>query len=349
MQELDRTEEALEEYRRAAELDPGNTGAHNNAGIALAELGRDAEAVACFDRAINLDPANFDLHCNKALSLQGLGLHGQALAHFDRAAELSPGSADAYDGRLSCLSELGLPDKPIGRYARESLGPAAPAPREAVPGAPGRPEAALAAEPGDGREQLVRSLLSKDESDVLEFKSWLGMRREDAQKQGRVNEKIARALCCMVNTRGGDLLIGVGDDGSVEGLAPGGARLSRKERDKMLTRMANVIVEYFGAEHDGHFDREIVGVDRFDILHCAVTASKNGPVLLKKRLEGKHDFFVRAGSTCRPLGTKEALEYVKTKWPERAADRQATGRSEINEGGELAGDVQGVDIGFPVG
>ena len=311
-------------------------------------MGRDAEAVECFDRAIGLDPGNFGLHSNKAFSLQRLGLHRQALVHFDRAAELSAGSADAYVERLACLSELGLPDEAIGHYAK-SLGLAAPAPEGAAPDAPGRPEAVPAAEPGDGREQLVKSLLSKDESDVLEFKSWLGMRRDDAQKRDRMSEKIARVVCAMVNTRGGDLLIGVDDDGNVEGLAPGGARLSRKERDETLTWMANVIVEYFGAEHDGHFDREVVGVDGFDILHCAVTASKNGPILLKKRLEGKHDFFMRAGSTCRPLGTKEALEYVKTKWPGRAADRQATGRSETNEGGELAGAVQGVDIGFPVG
>ena len=53
------------------------------------------------------------------------------------------------------------------------------------------------------------------------------------------------------------------------------------------------------------------------MLCCAVDASEDGPVALKKRLDGKHDFFVRAGSTCRSLNSKEVLGYVKTRWPGR--------------------------------
>ena len=131
--------------------------------------------------------------------------------------------------------------------------------------------------------------------------------------------KIAKELCSFVNTEGGDLLIGVGDGGDVEGLAPGGGRLLRKERDEMQAWLTNVIVDYFGAEHDGRFDRDIVEVDGLDVLHCAVAASKNGPVVLRKRLEGKHYFFVRAGSSCRALDMKRMPEYVKTRWPGRTS------------------------------
>ena len=342
LQETNRLDEALEEYRRAAELDPRNTGAHNNAGIVLAELGRDGEAVEHFGKAIGLDPGNFGLHCNKALSLQRLGRHREALAHFDRAIELNPGNADAYVERLSCLSELGLPDEAIGHYAAESLGPAAPPSRGAVPAAAGRraaeaaPATRVDASPAAGRAQLVKSLLSKDESEVLEFKSWPGSHQEgSSSKQGRMEEKIARELCGLVNTRGGDLLIGVDDDddddGKAEGLAPGGRRLSHKQRDELLDWISNVIASYIGTEHGGRFDCGIVDVDGLDILHCRVDASQDEPVILRKRLEGKHDFFTRVGNTCRPLGSMEMLKYVKKRWPERAPRPQPTGRSEANQ------------------
>ena len=61
-----------------------------------------------------------------------------------------------------------------------------------------------------------------------------------------MEETIAKELCGLANTDGGDLLVGVGDGGKVEGLAPGGGRLPRKERDKMLAWLTNVIADYLG-------------------------------------------------------------------------------------------------------
>ena len=181
---------------------------------------------------------------------------------------------------------------------------------------------------GGDRAQRVKSLLSKDESTVLEFKLWPPSLQVHPQGSGGMEETIAKALCGLANTEGGDLLVGVNDGGGVEGLAPGGARrLSRKDRGEKMEWVANVIVDHVGAEHDGRFDLEVVEVDGLDILHFSVAASKDGPVILKKRLEGKHDFFVRAGNTSRALGSREMLEHVKTKWPEWSSRPQAMGQS----------------------
>ncbi len=353
LQEAGKPGRALREYKRVVKLDPGNTGAYNNMGNLLSEQGRDGEALAHFDRALELDPGNAEAHLNRALSLQHLNLHKDALAHFDRALELDPGSADARVGRASCLVELELPDEKIGHYAGEALGPAAAA-GEAGPGAPRRhaaaprPAPAQGSAPGGDRAELVRSLLSKDESKTLEFKSWPASRPDRPQEPGKMNEKIAKVLCSFVNTDGGDLLVGVGDGGKLEGLAPGGGRLSRKERDGMLAWMTNVIVGYFGANHDGRFDREIVEVDGFDILHCRVGASEDEPVMLKRTLEGKYDFFMRAGNTCRVPDTKEMLEHVRTKWPEWMSRPRPTGPSamESQEGG-MEANAGGVEIPPP--
>ena len=195
--------------------------------------------------------------------------------------------------------------------------------------------ASPAADPDACCGQSVKSLLSKDESEVLEFKSWPASHLDAPSKPTRMEEKVARELCGLVNTKGGYLLIGVGDDGRTEGLARAGGRLPRKERDEMLTWVTNVIVDYLGVEHDGRFCREIVEVDGCDILCCAVDASEDGPIVLKKRLDGKHDFFVRAGSTCRPLNSKEMLEYIKTRWPDRGDRSSRTGS---HTGGGRPGD-----------
>lgn len=365
LQETGNLGKALREYRRVVKMDPGNAGAYNNMGTVLSALGRDGEALAHFDRALGIDPGNAAAHLNKALSLQHLSLHKDALAHFDRALGLSPGNADAYVGRLSCLDELGLPDREIDHYAGEALGPATEASgagssdmgRYAVAAVATGALAAtvtagvssrLASSPGTatggGRPQLVRSLLSRDESRTLEFKSWPASRPDRPREPGKMEETIAKELCSFANTDGGDLLVGVGDGGKAEGLAPGGGRLPRKERDKMLAWLTNVIVDYLGANHDGLFDREIVGVDGLDILHCRVAASEDGPVILKKRLDGRYDFFVRAGSSCRAPILRDVFEYVRAKWPEWTSRPRPTGPSAMEQRGIMAAGVGGEAI-----
>lgn len=142
---------------------------------------------------------------------------------------------------------------------------------------------------------------------------------------------------------------GGGGGGEVEGLAPAGARrrLSRKERDKMLAWLTSVVVDYLGANHDGRFDREIVEADGLDVLHCRVDASKDGPVILKKPLEGRYDFFMRAGSSCRAPDTREMLEHVRAKWPEWMSRPRPTGSSAMEQRGVMATDTDSVDVPSP--
>ena len=220
------------------------------------------------------------------------------------------------------------------------MGPAAAAGPSADVGqaAIALPRPAPAQETGtDGdRARRVKSLLLRDESKTLEFKSWLASRPGAPHDSSGIEEKIAKVLCSLANTEGGDLLVGVGDGGEAEGLAAGGGRLSRKERDNVLLWLTNVIADYFGVGHDGLFDRAIVEADGRDILHCAVTASKDGPLVLKKRLEGKHEFFVRTGSSCRALGLSEVLKYVRTRWPEWNLRPRPMGQYPMTEGGSYA-------------
>ena len=364
LQETGNLSRALKEYRRVVKMDTGSAGAYNNMGTVLSALGRDGEALAHFDRALGIDPGNAAAHLNKALSLQHLSLHKDALAHFDRALRLSPGNADAYVGRLSCLDELGLPDREIDHYA-EALGPATETSGAGSSGTGRYAVAAvatgalaatvtagissrLASSPGTAtggeRARLVRSLLSMGESRTLEFKSWPASHPDRPQEPGKMEETIAKELCSFVNTEGGDLLVGVGDGGEVEGLAPGGGRLPRKERDKMLAWLTNVVVDYLGANHDGLFDREIVEVDGLDVLHCRVDASKDGPVILKKPLEGRHYFFVRAGSSCRAPILRDVFEHVRAKWPGWDSRPRPMGPSAMEQRGVMASGAGGEAI-----
>ncbi|MGH9203720.1 MAG: tetratricopeptide repeat protein, partial [Vicinamibacterales bacterium] len=51
-----RVSEAMEHYRRASELDPGNPDAHHHMATALRSLGRLLEATAHYRQVLRLDP-----------------------------------------------------------------------------------------------------------------------------------------------------------------------------------------------------------------------------------------------------------------------------------------------------
>ena len=61
-------EQALEDYTRAVELDPGFTEAYYNRGVSYYELGRYAEAIADLTHAIELNPLDDSAYGRRSLA-----------------------------------------------------------------------------------------------------------------------------------------------------------------------------------------------------------------------------------------------------------------------------------------
>jgi len=87
-----RGDEAEAEYRKAVELKPGLSEAHNNLGQLLAGRGRLEEAVRHFDEALgNMYYAEpFVARCNKGLALYRLGRKEAGLAELRTCLALNP-------------------------------------------------------------------------------------------------------------------------------------------------------------------------------------------------------------------------------------------------------------------
>src|SRR3972149_581196 len=65
----------------------------------------------------------------------------------------------------------------------------------------------------------AEELIKQGESKTLEFKSTLRWNlQEDRQDDKAVTHAILKTIAAFLNTEGGDLLIGVADDGSVRGI-----------------------------------------------------------------------------------------------------------------------------------
>ena len=97
-----RTDEAIEQYAAAIDVEPDYALAHNNLAIALADEGKFAEALNEVDEALHLDPSHADWHVERGSFLYHAGKDAEAIAEFERALQIDP-HQDAARQALSAL------------------------------------------------------------------------------------------------------------------------------------------------------------------------------------------------------------------------------------------------------
>ena len=90
---LDAMDEAAALLQRAAALDPGDAGAHNDLGNVLQASGRLDAALAAYRRAVEIDPARAEAHLNLGQALRAKGDLDGAADALGRAAALRPDHA----------------------------------------------------------------------------------------------------------------------------------------------------------------------------------------------------------------------------------------------------------------
>lgn len=78
-------------------------------GAVLKTLGRHAEALADFDRAVELEPGSASVRCGRGEAFRLLGRYEEALADLDRAVGLDPEDSWCAYEKAVVLRALGLP------------------------------------------------------------------------------------------------------------------------------------------------------------------------------------------------------------------------------------------------
>jgi tetratricopeptide (TPR) repeat protein len=96
--------EGLKYYDEAIKLNPNNTAAWNNKGIALAELRNYTGSIFCFKRAIETNSSLALAYSNEGASLDNMGNHTQALECYDNAIVLDPLLAEAWYNKAKTLA-----------------------------------------------------------------------------------------------------------------------------------------------------------------------------------------------------------------------------------------------------
>ena len=168
-------------------------------------------------------------------------------------------------------------------------------------------------------DQYLRShrnaeeLIKHGESKSLEFKSTLRWNlKEDRRDDKRVTHAALKTIAAFLNTEGGDLLLGVADDGAVVGIEKD--RLDND--DKFMLHLAQVVRNALGDRAGTCIDPRTQIVDGKSV--CVVSCQRSPePVFLSwKGVESEEDgdFFVRSGPGTLKLSAENTKEYVRTRF-----------------------------------
>lgn len=90
---------AAEDWGKAADLAPFDSGPHMNIGVDHLRRGALDEAIEAFCSALERDPEDATLHSNLGTAFQKRGELDKAIDHYDRAIALRPDYANAYSNR----------------------------------------------------------------------------------------------------------------------------------------------------------------------------------------------------------------------------------------------------------
>lgn len=128
---------------------------------------------------------------------------------------------------------------------------------------------------------------------------------------------VTRSIAAFLNTRGGRLLVGVADDGTVVGIEPDitsleAMRLGAGGRDGFLQALANAVTQHLGAQAAALIRTQIAELDGHQV--CVISVGRSPEAVYLHGSKDKEEFFVRLESTTRPLGLRETTAYIRANW-----------------------------------
>ena len=87
--------DAVEEYKEALEIDPGDVAARNDLGLTLLKSGRTKEALTVYENGLALTPQDPTAHNNMGIIYAEAGQLEKAVEQFEEALRLEPSYSEA--------------------------------------------------------------------------------------------------------------------------------------------------------------------------------------------------------------------------------------------------------------
>jgi type I restriction enzyme R subunit len=165
-----------------------------------------------------------------------------------------------------------------------------------------------------GRPELrtIEELIENDEDFAVEFKSTARWDLRENQTSKAMEDAIVKTIAAFLNTDGGTLLIGIGPDGSVVGLAHDYERVKPRNGDAFVNWLTTHLIQALGHTPVTRTRARIAIHAGTEICRVDVAASPT-PVWAKTSKD-ETVFFVRMNNSTRALPEPEVKVYRAEHW-----------------------------------
>lgn len=150
----------------------------------------------------------------------------------------------------------------------------------------------------------VLKMIEKGESKTIEFKQTFNKNVSTNTKDKEIQKSTMKNIVAFLNTDGGNLLIGIHDNGEIIGIQDD----FYISDDKYLLNFNNIIKSKIGAEFFSFIDWQIVNVQNKKILHISCKQS-NYPCFYDEQ-----EFYIRSNPSTEQLVGRKQHEYIKRRF-----------------------------------
>jgi len=157
-------------------------------------------------------------------------------------------------------------------------------------------------------------LLSIGETEFVEFKAAARYNQHTGTRDEKIEAAIVKTVAGFLNAKGGQLLIGVNDDGEPVGLDNDFHLLKKPNRDGFELWLTDLLQAWIGKPASIHISVRFEAIDGYDVCRVAARPSPAPVFVNPPKGEKISQFFVRIGNSTRQMTTDEVLEYQKHRW-----------------------------------
>lgn len=152
-------------------------------------------------------------------------------------------------------------------------------------------------------ETEIEHLIALGETNEIEFKSTLRKNLFTNKNEAQIENQCLKTVVGFLNSKGGNLLVGIDDDGNALGLETDGF----KNNDKLLLHWFNLTKETIGIDLIQYIDSAILSYKGKDILFIKCEPATR-PVFFNRNSE--EYFYVRVGNSTQGFKPSEMLTYI---------------------------------------
>ena len=157
------------------------------------------------------------------------------------------------------------------------------------------------------QQTSTHELIEHGESEFIEFKSTLRWNLKANKKDKNITHAVTKTIAAFLNSQGGILLVGVGDEGEVIGLDAD----QFESEDKMMLFLTSTIKSQLGTLHleNIHFHTEVIKGKV--ILRVDVQAGSDPCYLAQERFD---HFYIRTGPSTTDLRLSQLFDYLNKRF-----------------------------------